>query len=387
MEDPMKFTAEEARVLGSLAEKQLATPQYYPLTLNALVNACNQSNNRDPIVSYDADLVESTIGSLREKGGARVVHPGAGSRTTKYRQVLDELLGLDARELALACVLLLRGPQTLNELRSRTERLADFDDTAAVERDLDRLAERDPALVIKLERQPGQKEQRYATTLIDLPAAGGAGASSTGASMSRGSGSGGAGLRPMRPEWPSTPRIEPLRDDELNDQHRELLTQVLSPEWNIFRTLLRHTGLFRRWLPFGGKLLQKSSLSPRHREMVILRTAYLCGATYEWAHHVPIGREAGLTDEEIDRIARVASSDDIEWTDDERAVLRACDDLHEYGIVRDATWAALVKAFDGDERRLVEVPMLSGHYRMVAGVLGSLGVQPEEGLSPLPPVR
>ncbi len=161
-----QFGAEQARVVGSLAEKQLTTPQYYPLTLNALVNACNQSNNRDPVVSYSPETVEQALADLRSRGVARVLHAGGGNRTAKYRHVLDEVLGLDRRELALVTVLLLRGPQTVAELRTRTRRMADFDDVAAVEHDLSRLAGRDEPLVVRLERQPGHKEARYATTLV-----------------------------------------------------------------------------------------------------------------------------------------------------------------------------------------------------------------------------
>lgn len=161
----LELTATEARVVGSLAEKQLTTPQYYPLTHNALVNACNQSNNRDPVVAYDAATVEDALAGLRAKGMARVIHAGGGSRTTKYRHVLDEALGLDGRELALLTVLLLRGPQTVNELRTRTERLADFADTDAVEHDLHRLAARDEPLVVHLARRAGQKDTRWATLL------------------------------------------------------------------------------------------------------------------------------------------------------------------------------------------------------------------------------
>ncbi|MBW3613804.1 MAG: YceH family protein [Actinobacteria bacterium] len=161
-----ELNPEEARVVGSLAEKQLTTPQYYPLTLNALVNACNQSNNREPVVSYSPATVEQTLSALRAKGLARVLHAGGGNRTAKYRHVLDEVLGLDRRELALVTVLMLRGPQTLAELRTRTQRMADFDDAGAVERDLARLAEREEPLVVLLDRQPGHKEPRYATTLV-----------------------------------------------------------------------------------------------------------------------------------------------------------------------------------------------------------------------------
>lgn len=124
----------EARVIGSLAEKQLTTPQQYPLTLNALIMACNQTSNRDPVVAYDDGSVETALDALKDSGLLRFVHPGHGRSATRYRQVLDERFGLDARGLSLLAVLLLRGPQTLGELRSRTERMADFgslDDVSA----------------------------------------------------------------------------------------------------------------------------------------------------------------------------------------------------------------------------------------------------------------
>jgi len=182
----LELTAEEARVVASLAEKQLTTPQYYPLTLNALVNACNQSNNRDPVVSYSAEEVVQTMASLRAKGVARMLHAGGGNRTEKYRHVLDEALGLDARELAIVTVLLLRGAQTVNELRTRTERMAGFADAGpgAIEHDLDRLAARDEPLVRRVERRSGQKEARWISLLMPLLADGDAGA---GPSAARGS--------------------------------------------------------------------------------------------------------------------------------------------------------------------------------------------------------
>ena len=223
------LSAEEARVAGSLIEKQLTTPQYYPLTLNALVNACNQANNRDPVVTYDNGVVERALGALREKGYARLVHPGAGSRVTKFRHVVDEALGVDRRELALLCVLLLRGPQTLNELRTRTERMADFDDAGAVEHDLDRLADREPPLVERLGRQPGQREERFATTLAPY---------STVAVASSG------GPKPARHEMVSSPPTT-----QLGLRHRELavlriaLAADLSREWDDHVEIARRAGV------------------------------------------------------------------------------------------------------------------------------------------------
>ncbi len=161
---PIELTAPQARVLGALIEKQATTPDAYPMTLNALTTACNQSSNRDPVVQYEAQLVETTVLALKAKGLARVVHPGSGERATKYRHVADEALGLGPAERAIVGVLLLRGPQTVNELKVRTERLHGFDGTAAVEAVLDQLSRADPPFVAQVERQPGQKEPRW----IDL---------------------------------------------------------------------------------------------------------------------------------------------------------------------------------------------------------------------------
>lgn len=148
-------------MLGALLEKKLATPDAYPLTLNALIAACNQTSNRDPVVQYEPSVVETAVLALKAKGLARVVHPGSGERATRYRQVVDEVLDLSPADEALACVLLLRGAQTAAELRSRTERLHPFPSATEVEAALDALARRDPALVARLERQPGQKEARW----------------------------------------------------------------------------------------------------------------------------------------------------------------------------------------------------------------------------------
>ena len=161
----MDLSPIEARVIGSLAEKQLTTPQQYPLTINALVLACNQSSNRDPVVTYDKGTIEPALSSLREASLLRVVHPSHGRSATRYRQVLDERFGLDSRSLSILTVLLLRGPQTIGELRARTERMADFDSLEEIESELDRMADRDERLVGCLPRRPGQKEDRWAETL------------------------------------------------------------------------------------------------------------------------------------------------------------------------------------------------------------------------------
>ena len=158
------LTPEEVRVIGCLVEKQLATPDYYPMTENALVAACNQLSNRNPVVAYDNDTVRLTLNSLRAKGLARIMHIHGG-RVPKHRHVLDEVLELDRGALAMLCVLALRGPQTAGELRTRSERLFEFESLGAVDEALEALAERDDPLVVRLERAPGQKEARYAHLL------------------------------------------------------------------------------------------------------------------------------------------------------------------------------------------------------------------------------
>lgn len=162
----MELNPVEARVIGSLAEKQLTTPQQYPLTLNALVLACNQSSNRDPVVAYDETTIEPALSSLKEAGLLRFVHPGKGASATRYRQVLDERLGLDSGSLSVLTVLMLRGPQTLGELRARTERMADFGSPELLEAELERLGGGTDPLVRRLPRRPGQKEERWAQLLM-----------------------------------------------------------------------------------------------------------------------------------------------------------------------------------------------------------------------------
>jgi len=157
----LDLTAPQTRVLGCLIEKEATTPDAYPLTLKALTTACNQTSNRDPVVTYEPQLVETTVLALKGKGLARVVHPGSGERATKYRHVAAEALGLDRGQLALMAVLLLRGAQTVAELRTRCERMNSFVTPAEVEAALAGMAERPRPLVRRLERQPGQKESRW----------------------------------------------------------------------------------------------------------------------------------------------------------------------------------------------------------------------------------
>jgi uncharacterized protein YceH (UPF0502 family) len=160
---------EEVRIVGSLLEKEVTTPEYYPLSLNALTLACNQKTNRDPVLSLSEDAVIGGLERLRGRGLVYFVRE-AGSRVEKYRQRLTEVLNLDRRELAVVCVLMLRGPQTIGELRDRTQRLYAFDDLAAVESCLNRMMERSPApLVVKLPRAAGSKEPRYIHLLSGSP--------------------------------------------------------------------------------------------------------------------------------------------------------------------------------------------------------------------------
>jgi uncharacterized protein len=159
----------EARVVGSLVEKQVTTPDYYPLTLNALVNACNQISNRDPVVKYDERAVEDAIDTLRTKNLVYIFY-GAESRVPKYKHMMREVYTLSPQELAVVCVLMLRGPQTVGEIRGRTGRLYEFAELREVEETLDSLARRDEPLVVKLPRQAGRKEARYAHLLSGPPA-------------------------------------------------------------------------------------------------------------------------------------------------------------------------------------------------------------------------
>ena len=151
---------EEQRVLGCLIEKEATTPEQYPLSMNALILACNQSTNRDPVVSLDEGTVTAALASLREKSLTRIVYP-AHARVTKYRHVLGEVWALTPQELAVLAVLLLRGPQTVNELRTRTERYANLDDLGGVDGVLARLAGRPEPLVRDFGRQSGQREGRF----------------------------------------------------------------------------------------------------------------------------------------------------------------------------------------------------------------------------------
>lgn len=154
----------QARVLGALVEKDITTPDYYPLSLNALVNACNQKNNRDPVMSLDEKTVRDALSGLQQFNLAGPAG-GADGRVTKYEHRLQEEFNFSRGETAVLCVLLLRGPQTPGELRGRTERMHQFEDLDAVQASLQKLMQREPPLAVVLARQPGTKESRYAHLL------------------------------------------------------------------------------------------------------------------------------------------------------------------------------------------------------------------------------
>ena len=163
------LNAVEVRALGALIEKEITTPEYYPLTLNSLTTACNQKSNRDPVVSLEEKAVVRALEGLREKGLARQVS-GVDTRVPKHYHLFDEKMRLTPPQVAALCVLLLRGPQTVGEIRGRSGRLHEFADLEEVERVLTELVERsEGALVVQLARQPGRKESRYAHVLMGEP--------------------------------------------------------------------------------------------------------------------------------------------------------------------------------------------------------------------------
>ena len=190
------------------------------------------------------------------------------------------------------------------------------------------------------------------------------------------------------PDPVSVPRIAPLSTDEWNAAVAGRLASVtgmMDPDerpLNIFATLARHTNLFQAWIDFGAMLLIGGELPARERELAILRVGWHCQAPYEWGQHAKIGLDVGLTQSEIDRIP--LGPDAGGWTDTEKLVLRATDELHTVAKISDATWAGLSEHFD--ERQLIELPVLVGQYFLVCFALNSLGVQPEPDLPGLPGV-
>ncbi len=178
------------------------------------------------------------------------------------------------------------------------------------------------------------------------------------------------------------PRIPPLPEGERDEQSRALLDpiRVDGRDLNIFATVVRHPGLFKRWSAFGGFLLYRGELPARHRELLILRTAWNTGAGYEWGQHARIARTVGLGEDEISRVIDGGSA--AGWTSVESALLRAADELHEESSISDSTWSVLAGAYD--EHQLIEVCMVVGQYHLVAFTLNSLGVEREPGVDGFP---
>jgi AhpD family alkylhydroperoxidase len=187
---------------------------------------------------------------------------------------------------------------------------------------------------------------------------------------------------PVEPRRPLTARVTPGGRRELgliNSAIAAIARRVMGTRRppRVFTTLARHRRLFRPWLRFAGRLMPGGTLPRADTELVILRVSVNCGCDYEWDHHVRLGRRAGLHDEQIARVAEGPDADG--WTDHERALLRAVDELARESVVGEATWTALRDRYD--ERQLIELCLLAGHYEMLAGALNSLGVQPDERAS------
>ena len=181
-----------------------------------------------------------------------------------------------------------------------------------------------------------------------------------------------------------TPRIPPTTAEDRDERTEELLATMMrrpdGTDLNIFATLAHHPKLLKRWAQFGGTLLFGGTLPPRDRELLILRTAWLCDAEYEWGQHVGIGLSMGLTEEEIERVHRDGPAG--EWPDTDRALLSAVDELHEKFRIDDPTWETLAAVYD--YQQLIEICMVVGQYHMVAFTLNSLGIEPEPGLPEFP---
>ncbi len=182
----------------------------------------------------------------------------------------------------------------------------------------------------------------------------------------------------------SKPRVDPLGREDWDDEQKELMSRFDRPESpaapNIFSTLAHHPELMKRWLVFGNHILSKSTLPPRERELLILRVGWLCRAGYEWGQHVVIGKQTGLTDEEIARIPK--GPDAPGWDGFDATLLRAADELHGDAFLSDATWQALGERYD--TKQLMDVVFTVGQYNLVSMALNTLGVQLDAGIEGLP---
>ncbi len=175
------------------------------------------------------------------------------------------------------------------------------------------------------------------------------------------------------------PRLEPLAEEKWDDETREMLERlkVDGRVFNIFRTLAAHPKLLKKWLVFGNHILNKSTLPPRERELLILRVGWLCRAEYEWGQHVVIGKRAGLTDDEIDRVKK--GPDAPGWSEFDATLLRAVDELREQAFISDAVWDALAATYD--TRQLLDLIFTVGQYNLVSMALNTLGVRLDEGVA------
>ena len=184
---------------------------------------------------------------------------------------------------------------------------------------------------------------------------------------------------------PTQPRLAPLEEKDWSEEQREILAPMVSSGrvYNIFKTLIRHPKLLKRWMPFANHILAKSTLAPREREMAILRIGWLCRAEYEWGHHVEIARRAGVSDAEIARIAEGPKA--AGWTPHEAALLAAVDELHQDTCITDATWAALSQRYE--PQQLMDLVFTVGNYTVVSMALNTLGVRLEMGYAGFGPER
>jgi len=238
----IELTAPEARVIGCLLEKQITTPDQYPLSLNALVLACNQKSNRDPVMSLDEPTVQQLVDGLSRKH-LLLERSGFGSRVPKYQHRLCNTehgtLKLDSQELAVICELLLRGPQTPGELRSRASRMAGFSEASAVEATLARLAEHDGgALIVRLAREPGRREARYAH-LLSGPVAGAVNEEDTAPALTAAGSGGGEAHRPGLPGVSAPETVFPAQRQEERLTRLEEEVRVLRAELAELRNRVR----------------------------------------------------------------------------------------------------------------------------------------------------
>ena len=235
VEGPGQWTADEARVLGALMEKGLATPQNYPLSVNALTMACNQTTNRDPVMVLEEARIQDILAECKGRGLLRFVHPRSGRGVTKYRQVVDEVLDLESDCLALLSVLLLRGPQTVGELRTRTDRLHQFNGTADVEAALAALSDAGAQPLVRLlERELGHREARWIQLLCPAQGEERIGQEpGSGAVLGVGRDFGGAEAQPTS-SWPVAPQEAETLRLKIDDLRQELVD--LRADFEAFRS-------------------------------------------------------------------------------------------------------------------------------------------------------